>query len=185
MPAAAESICQLKWYCSTGVCPRGAQVRTRCGRSLNPLSSMKTIVRRSQSAFFNSRPLHLLPLPNRLLVAFQRPSGRTLAAPTQFAQDAPDVVLVEAHPGPLLDEIPHAARGPQPSGISDRLGPPFERALEIAQLGRAELGWPPSASRLAQAAHAGLPKLPRPAADRLPVHPQLARHLGLAESRSK
>ncbi|MEO7145314.1 MAG: hypothetical protein ABI165_17605 [Bryobacteraceae bacterium] len=32
--------------------PRGAQVRTRCGRSLNPLSSTKTIVRRSLSAFF-------------------------------------------------------------------------------------------------------------------------------------
>jgi hypothetical protein len=95
------------------------------------------------------------------------------------------VVLVEAHPGPLLDEIPHSARDPQPSGIPDRLGPPFERALEVAQLGQAELRWPPSASGLAQSAHAGLPKLPRPAADRLPVHPQLARHLGLAESLSE
>ena len=31
---------------------RGAQVRTRWGRSLNPLSSIKTMVRRSRSAFF-------------------------------------------------------------------------------------------------------------------------------------
>jgi hypothetical protein len=37
---------------STGVCPRGAQVRTRWGRSLSPLSSIKTMVRRSLSAFF-------------------------------------------------------------------------------------------------------------------------------------
>jgi hypothetical protein len=29
-----------------------AQVRTRWGRSLDPLSSMKTMVRRSQRAFF-------------------------------------------------------------------------------------------------------------------------------------
>jgi len=42
----------LKWYCRTGVCPRGAQVRTRQGRSLNPLSSMKMMVRPSRQAFF-------------------------------------------------------------------------------------------------------------------------------------
>ena len=95
------------------------------------------------------------------------------------------MVLVEAHPGPLLDEIAHAARGPQPRGIAEHLGPSFERALEVAQLGRAELGWPPRASGLAQAAHAGLSKLPRPAADRLPVHPQLARHRGLAKPLAK
>jgi hypothetical protein len=52
IPAATDSIFQVKWYCSTGVCPRGAQVRTRCGRSLNPLSSTKTMVRLSRSAFF-------------------------------------------------------------------------------------------------------------------------------------
>src|SRR5271167_3732138 len=48
----ADSVFQLKWYCSTGVCPRGAQVRQRCGRWLSPLSSMKTIVRPSFLAFF-------------------------------------------------------------------------------------------------------------------------------------
>src|SRR2546426_8464772 len=42
----------VKRYCSTGVCPRGAQVRQRCGLWLNPLSSMKTIVRPSFFAFF-------------------------------------------------------------------------------------------------------------------------------------
>src|SRR6201997_2577407 len=35
-----------------GVCPRGAQVRQRCGRWLSPLSSIKTRVRPSFSAFF-------------------------------------------------------------------------------------------------------------------------------------
>src|SRR5438309_1608099 len=47
-----EIVYQLKWYGSTGVCPRGDQVRQRCGRWLNPLSSMKTIVRPSFLAFF-------------------------------------------------------------------------------------------------------------------------------------
>ena len=45
-------IVQLKWYCRTGVWPRGAHVRQRCGRSLSPLSSMKTMVRPSFLAFF-------------------------------------------------------------------------------------------------------------------------------------
>jgi len=47
MPAAAASICQLKCYGSSGVGPRGAQRRTRCGRSLNPLASPKIMVRRA------------------------------------------------------------------------------------------------------------------------------------------
>jgi hypothetical protein len=51
-PAIADKVFQLKWYCSTGVFPFGAQVRQRCGRSLSPLSSMKTMVRPSVSAFF-------------------------------------------------------------------------------------------------------------------------------------
>src|SRR5215469_11805037 len=52
IPAATEIVFQLKWYCSTGVCPRGAHVRQRCGRWLSPLSSMKTMVRPSFLAFF-------------------------------------------------------------------------------------------------------------------------------------
>ena len=48
----ADNVFQLKWYCRTGVWPRGAHVRQRCGRSLNPLSSMKTMVRPSFLAFF-------------------------------------------------------------------------------------------------------------------------------------
>jgi hypothetical protein len=34
---------QLKSYCSTAVCQRGAQVRTRWGRSLSPFWSTKMI----------------------------------------------------------------------------------------------------------------------------------------------
>jgi hypothetical protein len=36
----------------TGVLPRGAQVRTRWGRVLTPVSSMKAIKRPSRRAFF-------------------------------------------------------------------------------------------------------------------------------------
>ena len=47
-----REVVQRKLYCSTGVCPIGAQVRTRVGRSEMPVSSMKTMVRRSRWAFF-------------------------------------------------------------------------------------------------------------------------------------
>jgi len=52
IPAIAESRFQLKWYWSTGVCPRGAHVRQRWGRSVSPLSSTKTIVCPWTAAFF-------------------------------------------------------------------------------------------------------------------------------------
>jgi hypothetical protein len=42
----------LKWNWMMGVCPLGAQVRTRVGRSLMPDSSTKTISRPSRWAFF-------------------------------------------------------------------------------------------------------------------------------------
>jgi hypothetical protein len=51
-PAIAESFCQLKLNSRTGVWPTGAQERTRWGRSLNPLSSIKIMVRLSLRAFF-------------------------------------------------------------------------------------------------------------------------------------
>jgi hypothetical protein len=37
MPAITDSCFQLKLYCSTGVSPRGAQVRARQGRSSDPI----------------------------------------------------------------------------------------------------------------------------------------------------
>jgi len=62
---------QLKWYCSTGVRLRGAQVRQQCGRWLNPLSSMKTIVRPSVCAFFNLWPALAFPPLDAGFVTFQ------------------------------------------------------------------------------------------------------------------
>ena len=75
-----------------------------------------------------------------------------------------------SHPGPVLDEIAHPTRGPQSAGKSERLGSALECALEVAQLGRDELPWTPSASGLAQAAHSRFSKFPRPAANRLAVY---------------
>ncbi len=85
------------------------------------------------------------------------------------------MVLVVAHAGPVLDKVAHPTRGPQPGGKAELLGAALKRALEVAQLGRAELRRAPGASGLAQAAHAGFAKFPRPAANRLAVDAQLAR----------
>src|ERR1044071_3461840 len=52
IPAMAERHFQLNEYCSTGVSPRGAHVRTRWGRDLKRLSATNTMVRRSCWAFF-------------------------------------------------------------------------------------------------------------------------------------
>ena len=47
-----ERLFQLKVSGNTGVSPSGAQVRARVGRVLNPLSSIKTMVRVCCRAFF-------------------------------------------------------------------------------------------------------------------------------------
>lgn len=50
--AIIDSYFQSKWNWITGVCPLGAQVRTRVGRSDNPDSTMKAMTRPSRRAFF-------------------------------------------------------------------------------------------------------------------------------------
>lgn len=139
------------------------------------------MVRRSQNAFFNSRPRHLLPVPDRLLITFQRPPDRTLASPAKFAQDAPDVVLVVAHPAKLLDEAAYPTGGPQSADKAARLGPALERALKRTQLRRAELCRTAGACGLAQTPQPRFAQLPRPAADRLPMYAHRTRHLRLTE----
>jgi len=61
------------------------------GRSLNPLSSMKTMVRPSFWAFFKLRPSLLLPAPDGRFVPFQSSPHRPLTTPTHLAQDLPNM----------------------------------------------------------------------------------------------
>jgi hypothetical protein len=143
------------------------------------------MVRRSARAFFNLRPPVLLPVPDRPFVAFQRSPDRTLATPVKFAQNPPDVVFVVSHSGALLDELAHSSGGPRPAGETKRFRPALERAFEVAQLGGTEFRRAPGTLGLAQSAHAGLFQVPRPSADRLAMHADFARDLGLAESCSE
>jgi hypothetical protein len=111
------------------------------------------MVRLSQSAFLIRCQLIFFSLLDRLFVAFQRPSGKTLASPTKLTQDAPDVVLVVSHPGSVLDEFPHPIRGPSPFCYSKASGPRLS-ALDPAQLRRLSFAGrpvrPPCARRALQ-----------------------------------
>jgi len=109
-------------------------------------------------------------------------AGRSLAGPIELAQDAPDVVLVVTHPGPILDELTHPVRGPQPGGKAESFRAAFERALDLVQLRRAKLGWSSNALGLAQSSHTRLCQRPGPAADRLPMRAHRAGDLGLAQA---
>src|SRR5215471_17676645 len=118
---------QWKWYCSTGVRPRGAQVRQRCGRWLNPLSSMKTIVRPSVWAFFNLWPALAFPPLDADFVAFQRPAGGSLHTPVQLAKDLPDMPGMIEDLKLLRDQIRHSVTSPQGCLIAQSLGTFFEQ----------------------------------------------------------
>ena len=143
---------------------------------------MKTMVRRSLSAFFKPWPAHSLPIPNGFFVALQRPPGGALAAPAELAQDAPNVSFVIAHRALVLDQFTHAARSPQPAGVAERLGTALERPLDLPQLAGAQFGLTPGPSSLLQPRPPGLRELPRPANHRLPMDAQAPRHFTLAHA---
>src|ERR1019366_3063955 len=108
-----------------------------------------------------------------------RPLGRWQLQPS-WPQDAPDVSLVIAHPAPVLDQLAHPVRGPQPGSVSERLGSALERVFDLLELGATQSGLAPSPSGLLQTRFTGLRKLPRPANHRLPMHPKAPRHFALA-----
>src|ERR1700726_3541866 len=143
---------------------------------------MKTMVRRSQRAFFKLWPAHSLPIPNGLFVALQRPPGGPLAAPAELAQDAPNVSFMIAHSALVFDQLAHPARGPQPAGVAEPLGAALERRLDRAQLAGAQFGLTPGPASLLQPRPSCVGQLPRPTNHRLPMDAKAPRHLTLAHA---
>jgi hypothetical protein len=68
----------------------GAQVRRTVGWRMQPVWSIKTMVRPSRRAFFYAWPVLTWPLGNRLLVAFTGTTLGFLGAPAQATQEMPD-----------------------------------------------------------------------------------------------
>jgi hypothetical protein len=102
--------------------PSWCPVRQRWGRSLNPLSSMKTIVRPSWWAFF------LSPAEDLLLVALQCASHRALASSPTAAQCAMPAQVV-FHTAFLLDHMCNTPCRPQSGLVPQRLRSAFESFL--------------------------------------------------------
>ena len=109
----------------------------RCGRSLSPLSSMKTMVRPSFLGFFLiSGQRFCFHSPDLLLVPLQRASRRTLATPAQLPQDAPSLRRMVTYAAFALDQVRHAPSGPQTGFVSQRFRPALQSALDASQVGR-------------------------------------------------
>src|SRR6516225_10631910 len=117
---------------------------------------MKTMVRPSFWVFFNLRPALLLPPPNLVFVALQRPSRRTLATPPQLAQNPPRLHGMVFHPTFLLDQMGHAPRGPQAGLVAQRLGPSLQPLLDVPQIFRTQARSPPHMSGFLQRPHAAV-----------------------------
>ena len=96
-----------------GVCPLGAQVRTRVGRSLMPDSSTNTISLPSRMAFFEGWPFAAFPAPYNILIALDGPLIRLLGAKAQRAQHTPDLGLAELDAVHAMDDHTDALEGPQ------------------------------------------------------------------------
>src|SRR5712691_403361 len=178
----ADSIFQLKWYCSTGVCPRGAQVRQRCGRSLNPLSSTKTIVRPSFLAFFLT-PASAFASTAR---SFPHPApGLARWDADSSSPTAAGCAKPVRHGSGL--HIPPQSGGPPATPSTNRFRNPVLRARASAR-DRSSSGLRHSGEVCVQRAPlssnrpASCLQLLGPATDRLPMCPDLSRHFGLMDS---
>ena len=68
--------------------------------------------------------------------------------------------FVIAHPALVLDQLAHPARGPQPRGISERLGSALERVFDLLELGATKSRFASRPSGLFQTLPPGLRKLP-------------------------
>ncbi len=93
--------------------------------------------------------------------------------------------FVIAHPALVLDQLAHPARGPQPRGVSERLGSALERVFDLLELSATKSRFASRASGLFQTLPPRLRKLPRPANHRLSMHAQAARHLTLTHAPPK
>src|SRR5207302_7949645 len=165
-----------------GVYPRGAHVRHRCGRWLNPLSSTKTIVRPSLRAFFHRGPVLPFPKADLLLVAFPSTSCGPLRAPAQTHQNFPDMPLVVQDPELLLDQVRHAWARPQRSLIAQPLRTfqqPLHQTLAFLVL---QQGLAPGAVSSLQRLFPFAPALLRPACNGLASHLHTSCHLGLIQT---
>lgn len=106
---------------TTGVCPRGAQVRPLGGLSPWPAPSSKQARHPGPPRCFYPGPHLLLPDLDRPIVALQRAAGRDLRGPAVQTQQLPHALHRVAHGG-------RAGRSTCGSGPASSVDPPPSRA---------------------------------------------------------
>src|SRR5215472_3064852 len=162
MPAAAESTIQLIMILQH----RSLSARRPGPHPMRALAQSAFIDTRSHAPrgglFFNARPRHPLPAPDRLFIALQCAPARSLAAPVELAQDSPYLRGVILYAALLLDELAHPPQCPQSGCVSQHLRATFERALNRGQLLRTQLGFASGASGLLQSCPAHTRQRPLP-----------------------
>lgn len=120
------------------------------------------MVRPSFRAFFNPRPLHLLPMFNGFFVPFSRPAHRSLATPLQLAQNPPDVAVVVPNPKLLFDQMAHPPQGPQRRLVPQSLRPLQQTLLQPLQVLCTQTRLAPGPTGLPQSRGPSLRQHPRP-----------------------
>src|SRR5215211_2731069 len=171
----------LNRWRTTGVQPRGAQVRRVTGSSETPDSSQKTMTALRRRAFLpDPRPVALHPPLDGLLVTLDGPAGGTLQPPAQpTAQQLPHVPGMVGDPGHLLDHRSDALKGPVVGVEAMRPGALSERLADCLKLSIGQARGVAGRASAAQRLRPTRAPAPMPAADVLPRDTELVGDLGL------
>src|SRR5215213_3191472 len=171
----------LNQWRTTGVQPRGAQVRRVTGSSETPDSSQKTMTALRRRAFLpDPRPVALHPPLDGLLVALDGPAGGALQPPAQpAAQQLPHMTGVVGDPGDLLDHRGDARKGPVVGVEAMRPGALSERMADRLKLSLGQARSVPGRASAVQRLRPTRAPAPMPAADVLPRDTESAGDLGL------
>src|SRR5438270_13647431 len=121
-------------------------------------------------------------LAQSALVDEERPPHWTVAAPAQLPQNAPGLRGMVADSAFLFDQVGHAPRGPQTGFVAQSLWPTLQPALDLVPVFRTQPRFASGAPRFPQTGQPGCLELLGPAADRLPMGPDLPCHFGLMDS---
>src|SRR6266540_2298989 len=126
----------LKWWRTTGVRPRGAQVRRVTGNSEAPDSSQNTITARRLRALRRILgPVLGHPARDGPLVTLDGAAGGTQQAVAHaVAQQLPGMAGVVGDPGELLDHRGDALKGPVVGVEAVRAGALPQRLVDRLQL---------------------------------------------------
>ena len=171
----------LNRWRTTGVQPRGAQVRRVTGSSETPDSSQKTMTALRRRAFLpDPWPVALHPPLDGLLVTLDGPAGGTLQPPAQpTAQQLPHVPGMVGDPGHLLDHRSDALKGPVVGVEAMRPGALSERLADCLKLSIGQARGVAGRASAAQRLRPTRAPAPMPAADVLPRDTELVGDLGL------